>query len=360
LSELIADVEPRVSVERSRFMIAFALASCCVPPERIAVTTAGRPGRDRRDGERDGGEEDRLERLAARHVQDDRDHQGGARDDEDLRRQLVELPRQRRGLLALLREHPGDVAHLRRHPGRRDDELAGAAGHVRVHVDHVGSVAERRVRRRHGLHALRHGQALAGERRLGDLQRRRLQDPAVRGDDVARLDLHDVAGHELLRGHLNELPAAADLRLDDHHLLERGDGGGRLALLVQAEDGVEQRQEEQDEPVPSSCSGQMLPMPATSRTICIGSRYWRGRRASVARSRRRRRRSGRIARAARPPPPAEPGVLVDAELQRDGFAREREPLLVRGRRLDECRGLAYVDHGTIVRPRFPCGITRSG
>src|SRR6478672_2621260 len=28
-------------------------------------------------------------------------------------------------------------------------------------------------------------------------------------------------------------------------------------------------------PVPSSCSGQMLPMPATSRTICIGSRYWR-------------------------------------------------------------------------------------
>ena len=43
LSELIADVEPSVSVERSRFMIAFALASCCVPYERIVVTTAGRP-----------------------------------------------------------------------------------------------------------------------------------------------------------------------------------------------------------------------------------------------------------------------------------------------------------------------------
>ena len=28
-------------------------------------------------------------------------------------------------------------------------------------------------------------------------------------------------------------------------------------------------------PVPSSWSGQMLPIPATSRTICIGSRYWR-------------------------------------------------------------------------------------
>ena len=43
LSELIADVEPSVSVERSRFMIAFAFARVCVPIERIAVTTAGSP-----------------------------------------------------------------------------------------------------------------------------------------------------------------------------------------------------------------------------------------------------------------------------------------------------------------------------
>ena len=43
LSELIADVEPSVSVERSRFMIAFAFASICVPYERIVVTTAGSP-----------------------------------------------------------------------------------------------------------------------------------------------------------------------------------------------------------------------------------------------------------------------------------------------------------------------------
>ncbi len=43
LSELIADVEPSVSVDRSRFMIAFAFASICVPYERIVVTTAGSP-----------------------------------------------------------------------------------------------------------------------------------------------------------------------------------------------------------------------------------------------------------------------------------------------------------------------------
>ncbi len=43
LSELIAEVEPSVSVERNRFMIAFAFANICVPYDRIVVTTAGRP-----------------------------------------------------------------------------------------------------------------------------------------------------------------------------------------------------------------------------------------------------------------------------------------------------------------------------
>src|SRR3954471_12978582 len=43
LSGLIAGVEPSVSVERRRFMMALALASVCVPFERMAVTTAGKP-----------------------------------------------------------------------------------------------------------------------------------------------------------------------------------------------------------------------------------------------------------------------------------------------------------------------------
>ncbi len=43
LSELIADVDPSVSTERSRLTIAPAAASVWVPSERIAVTTAGRP-----------------------------------------------------------------------------------------------------------------------------------------------------------------------------------------------------------------------------------------------------------------------------------------------------------------------------
>ena len=43
LSELIAEVEPSVSVERRRFTMAPASASRRVPIERIVVTTAGRP-----------------------------------------------------------------------------------------------------------------------------------------------------------------------------------------------------------------------------------------------------------------------------------------------------------------------------
>ncbi len=43
LSELIAEVEPSVSTERSCFTIAPALASVWVPYERIVVMTAGRP-----------------------------------------------------------------------------------------------------------------------------------------------------------------------------------------------------------------------------------------------------------------------------------------------------------------------------
>ena len=43
LSELIAEVEPSVSVEASRFMIAPALASCSVPQARMVVTTVGSP-----------------------------------------------------------------------------------------------------------------------------------------------------------------------------------------------------------------------------------------------------------------------------------------------------------------------------
>ena len=76
-------------------------------------------------------------------------------------------------------------------------------------------------------------------------------------------------------GDLDEGPVAADLGLDDHHLLERGDARVRLALLVQAHGRVEQRQADEHDAGRDLAGRNRLRMPATSSTICIGSRYWR-------------------------------------------------------------------------------------
>jgi len=139
------------------------------------------------------------------------------------------------------------VADLGRHPGRGDHELAGTAGDIGVHVDHVGPVPQRRAGTRHGLRALGDGQALAGQRGLGDLQRRRAQQPPVGRHDVSRLDRDDVAGNELFGGDLPQLAVPHDPGLDDHHLLQGSNGGGGLPLLLQTEHRVEQRQRDQDD-----------------------------------------------------------------------------------------------------------------
>jgi len=60
------------------------------------------------------------------------------------------------------------------------------------------------------------------------------------GDDVSR--------DELLRRDLDELPVAARASLDEHHLLEGRHRLRRLALLVEPEDSVEEREEEHDDP----------------------------------------------------------------------------------------------------------------
>ena len=65
LSELIAEVEPSVSTERSRFTMAPALASVDVPAARIGRHDGGQAGRDGRHRERHRGQEQRR-RTAGR------------------------------------------------------------------------------------------------------------------------------------------------------------------------------------------------------------------------------------------------------------------------------------------------------
>ena len=180
-------------------------------------------------------------------VDHDRDQQRQTGDQEDLPGQGVQLAGQRGLGLLLGLEHARDVPHLRAHPRGDDDELPGAAGDVGVHVDHVGAVAERCVRPCHRRDALRHRKALPGERRLGHLQGRRAQQPAVGRDDVAGLDRDDVARDQLFGRQLRERPVAPDPRRDDHHLLQRRHRGGGLALLAQTQHGVEHGEEQQQD-----------------------------------------------------------------------------------------------------------------
>ena len=115
-----------------------------------------------------------------------------------------------------------------------------------VHERQVDAIPEGGIRR-DGLDLLGDREALAGQRRLVDLERRRGEDPPVGRDEVAGLDVDDVARDEVLHRQLDERTVAPDLRLDDHHLLEGGHAGGGLALLAEAHGGVEQRQRDEDD-----------------------------------------------------------------------------------------------------------------
>ena len=95
------------------------------------------------------------------------------------------------------------------------------------------------------LDPLRRRNALARQRRLVDLQRARLDDPAVRGHLVAGRQQHDVADHHFLGRDLGLGSVATDpsRRLD--HRLQRVHRALGLALLTQAHDCVHHRDEKQ-------------------------------------------------------------------------------------------------------------------
>ena len=97
------------------------------------------------------------------------------------------------------------------------------------------------------LDALGRRHALAGQRGLVDLQRARLDDPPVRRHLVTGRQQDDVADDDLLGGDLGLGSVASDARGRLHHRLERVHRALRLALLAQADDGVEHRDHDQQD-----------------------------------------------------------------------------------------------------------------
>ena len=94
---------------------------------------------------------------------------------------------------------------------------------------HAGVLADRR--------------ALAGQRRLLRLERRRVDDPTVGRDDVARLHLHDVTGNDVDGRHQRERAVAHHLRLRHLQVRQRGHARPRLQLLAGTEHDVEEDQQ---------------------------------------------------------------------------------------------------------------------
>ena len=226
-----------------------AFLSELLRPDREQHRHHGREARrDRRDRQRDAGQEQRVEILAAGEAQDDDQRQRPRRHDRDDHGELIELFGEWRLLLLDAAEHSGDVADLARHPGRRDDDLATASGHLRVHVGHVDAVAERSVLLRDRINNLGDGRALAGESGLFDLQGRGDEDPAIGGDLVAGFETDDVTWHQFLSWYLDPLTVASNVRRHDQHLPQGGDALGGLALLVQAHQGVDDRQGDDHQP----------------------------------------------------------------------------------------------------------------
>ena len=85
-----------------------------------------------------------------------------------------------------------------------DQDGAGPAGDLAVHERHVHAVAQGGVGGDR-LDLLGRGHALARERGLVDLEGRGRQDARVGRDEVAGLDVDDVARDELLHRDLGEL-----------------------------------------------------------------------------------------------------------------------------------------------------------
>ena len=172
---------------------------------------------------------------------DRRDHHDGDGDDDDAEELAgaIELSLQRRGFVARLFQESGNAAHLGAHPGRRHDRCAVPVGRRRAAEDHVVPIAERDVvGDRRGV--LGDRQALARQRGLGRLERRRFDQPRVGRNGVAFFDEDDVAGDDIRGGDAASLAAADDGGVRGRHRAQGRHRRFGARFLHVAHGGVEQ------------------------------------------------------------------------------------------------------------------------
>ena len=86
------------------------------------------------------------------------------------------------------------------------------------------------------------------KRRFLRLERRRMNDPTVGGNDVARLHLHDVTGNHIGGRHQRERAVTHHLRLRNLQVRQRSHTRPRFQLLPRTEHDVEEDQQRHDDP----------------------------------------------------------------------------------------------------------------
>ena len=184
------------------------------------------------------GEGDREEQRLDERTVEQEIHRQDEEDDHDHRadQQVAELPEPAGEVgFGLPRAQPcGDRAERGAPPRLDDDDPRRAAAHRRAEEHDVRPLGERRIGG-DDPRLLLHGERLAGHARLADEEVARLEDPAVGGNQVARREHEDVAGHERVGVHGAFDAVAHDAAGEREALLQLLDRRGGAVLLVEAE-----------------------------------------------------------------------------------------------------------------------------
>jgi hypothetical protein len=158
---------------------------------------------------------------------------------QDLRGEVLQPLFQGRLLLHHVGEHLADAAHLGVAAGGDDHAARLAVHHGGAREGHGDLIAHARRLGEHGVGDLLDGGALPGELALDGLQLGHRHQPQVGRDLVPRLEQHQVARHQLPRVGVHDLAATADLAAGGGELHQRVEGLLGLALLIEADEGVD-------------------------------------------------------------------------------------------------------------------------
>ena len=154
-------------------------------------------------------------------------------------REAVDLPQQRRGQGIDRTDQGIDPADLGGGAGGHHHALRLAGGDQGARIRHATAIAQRRIDRHHAF-ALVGGHRFAGQGRLVDQQATRMHQAQVGRHAVAGFQQDDVAGHQA--GHIHHLPvtAAQHPRGRREHRLQGRQRLFGLALLDEADQGIDQ------------------------------------------------------------------------------------------------------------------------